>query len=120
VPRSFGWIDHRLRSGGFLEKLTPEEIALYLFLALAADRKGLSCWRLDRIEREIPFDVRALKRARDGLVAEALVAFRPWRAKSIDGSYQVLSLPKVKAAARRTGGVASLGEVLSGTFEKQH
>jgi hypothetical protein len=119
VPRSFAWINHRLRSGGFLEKLTPEEIALYLFLALAADRHGLSCWRLDRMEREIPFDAGALTRARNGLLAKDLVAFRPWRAKSVDGSYQVLSLPKVKAAARRTGGVASLGEVLSGTFEKQ-
>ncbi len=73
VPRSFAWIDHRLRSGGFLEKLTPEEIALYLFLALAADRHGLSCWRLDRVARELPFDVAALKRARDGLVAKDLV-----------------------------------------------
>jgi hypothetical protein len=62
VPRSFAWIDHRLRSGGFLEKLTPEETALYLFLALAADREGLSCWRLDRIEREVPFDVAVLAR----------------------------------------------------------
>ncbi len=119
VPRSFAWIDHLLRSGGFLEKLTPQEIALYLFLALAADREGLSCWRLDRIEREIPFDVRALTRARKGLLARDLVAFRPWRTKGVDGSYQVLSLPKVKAPARRTGGVASLGEVLRGSFEKQ-
>ena len=119
VPRSFAWIDHRLRSGGFLEKLTPEEIALYLFLALAADRDGLSCWRLDRIEREIPFDVGELTRARKGLRARDLVAFRPWRTKGVDGSYQVLSLPKLKAAAPRTGGVATLGEVLRGSFEKQ-
>jgi hypothetical protein len=119
VPRSFAWIDHRLRSGGFLETLTAEEIALYLFLALAADRQGLSCWRLDRVERQIPFDVAALKRARDGLVAKDLIAFRPWGPRSIDGSYQVLSLPEVKVAAHRTGGVASLGEVLCESFGKQ-
>ena len=71
------------------------------------------------MERGLPFDIAALKRARARLVAKDLVAFRPWRAKSIDGSYQVLSLPEVRFAAHRTGGVASLGEVLSGTFEKQ-
>ena len=119
VPRSFAWIDHRLRSGGFIEKLTPEETELYLFLALAADSKGLSCWRLDRIEREIPFDVAALTRARKGLRARDLVAFRPWRAKGVEGSYQVLSLPKVEAAPVRAGGVASLGDVLRDGFEKQ-
>ena len=119
VPCSFAWIDHRLRSGGFLERMGPEEIALYLFLALAADREGLSCWRLDRVEREIPFDVAALKRARDGLLAKDLVAFRPWGPKSIDGSYQVLSLPKGEPAAPPTGGVASLGEVLSESLGRQ-
>jgi len=119
VPRSFAWIDHRLRAGGFLEKLTPEEIALYLFLALAADSKGLSCWRLDRMERGLPFDVAALKRARDALLARDLIAFRPWGKRGIDGSYQVLSLPKVEAAPARTGGVASLGDVLRERFEKQ-
>lgn len=118
VPRSFAWIDHRLRSGGFLEKLTPEEIALYLFLSLAADSKGLSCWRLDRMERGLPFDVAALKRAREGLIAKGLVAFRPWGKRGVDGSYQVLSLPEVRFAAHRTGGVASLGEVLSESFGK--
>jgi hypothetical protein len=93
--------------------MTAEEMALYLFLALAADRQGLSCWRLDRMERELPFDTGALQRARDRLVEKDLVAFRPWGGKGIDGSYQVLSVPEVKAAVVRTGGVASLGEVLT-------
>lgn len=30
VPRSFAWIDHRLRSEGFLERLRPEDLGLYL------------------------------------------------------------------------------------------
>jgi len=119
VPRSFAWMGHRLRSGGFLKRMRPEEIALYLFLALAADREGLSCWRLDRVEREVPFDVRALKRARERLVAKDLVAFRPWGPKSIDGSYQVLALPEAKTASTPRGITTSLSEVLSGTFEKQ-
>jgi hypothetical protein len=113
VPRSFAWIDHRLRSARWLERLTPAEIALYLFLVLAADRQGLSCWRLDRIEREMPaFDRTALRRARDGLVETDLIAFRPWGPTQIDGPYQVLSLPPTAARARPRGGVASIGETL--------
>jgi hypothetical protein len=114
VPRSFAWIDHRLRSGGFLEKLSPDEIALYLFLVLAADRNGLSCWRLDRIEREVPFDVASLRRARDGLVRKGLAAWRPWRPGALDGSYQVLALPERGPETPRGGGGASLGDVLAG------
>ncbi len=39
IPPSFAWLDHRLRSQGFLETFTPNEIALYFFLALAADER---------------------------------------------------------------------------------
>jgi hypothetical protein len=119
IPRSFAWIDHRLRSGGCLASMTAEEAALYLFLALAADRQGLSCWRLDRMERDLPFEVADLKQARERLIAGDLVAFRPWGPRSVDGSYQVLSLSGVGAAARRTGSVTSLGEALAEGFAER-
>lgn len=96
VPQSFAWIDHRLRSDGILERLRPEDLGLYLFLALAADRYGLSCWRLDRIERAVPFDRHALWDARKHLCELDLIAFRPWRAGDPDGSYQVLSVERPK------------------------
>jgi hypothetical protein len=97
-PRSFAWLDHRLRSSGLLAMLEPPEIGLYLFLALAADRDGLSCWRLDRIEREMPcFGRNALWKARDRLVQLDLVAFRPWRDSDPDGVYQVLSVQRTGA-----------------------
>jgi hypothetical protein len=93
VPRSFAWIDHRLRSDGILPRLQPADLGLYLFLALAADRNGLSCWRLDRIERAIPcFDRHALWQARSRLGEMDLIAYRPWRPGDPDGSYQVLSV----------------------------
>ena len=41
-PRSFAWLDHPLRSGGFLSRIASDEIALYGFLTLAADARGLS------------------------------------------------------------------------------
>ena len=93
VPRSFAWIDHRLRSEGFLECLRPEDIGLYLFLAIAADRNGLSCWRLDRIQRAMPcFDRHALWDARRRLAELDLIAYRPWRRDEPDGCYQLLSV----------------------------
>jgi len=111
-PKSFAWLDHRLRSGGFLSGLNPAEISLYCFLALAADARGLSCWRLDRIEREVPFDAATLRRARDGLIRADLLAFAPWSPKCPDGYYQLLALPSVTAAPREQG-CASIGAVLS-------
>ncbi len=97
VPRSFAWIDHRLRSEGFLERLRPEDIGLYLFLALAADRNGLSCWRLDRIQRAVPcFDHHALWDARDRLVELDQIAFRPRYKHDPDDCYQVLSVEQLR------------------------
>jgi hypothetical protein len=97
IPRSFAWIDHRLRSEGFLERLRPEDIGLYLFLALAADRNGLSCWRLDRIQRAVPcFDRHALWDARRRLAELDLLTYRPWRRDEPDGCYQLLSVQRLE------------------------
>lgn len=116
-PRSFAWFDHRFRSSGLLPLLEPPEIGLYLFLVLAADKDGLSCWRLDRIEREMPcFDRSALWKARDRLAELDLVAFRPWRASDPDGVYQVLAIQRTGAALSPENNIAlaALGRRLYG------
>jgi hypothetical protein len=93
MPPSFAWIDHRLRALGWIERFEPADFAMYVFLVLAADREGLSCWRLDRIERAVPcFDRHALWEARDRLIRNDLIAYRPWRKGDADGCYQVLSI----------------------------
>jgi hypothetical protein len=95
VPGSFAWIDHRLRSEGFLPRLLPEDLGLYLFLVLAADQRGLSCWRLDRIEKALShFDRHTLREARSRLAELDLIAYRPWRHGDPDGCYQVLSVQR--------------------------
>jgi len=114
VPRSFAWIDHRLRSEGILNRLRPEDIGLYLFLALAADREGLSCWRLDRIQRTIPcFDRHTLWDARKRLCEHDLIAYRPWRPGDADGSYQVLSVQTPKDTL-----APDLREILESVFRR--
>ena len=45
----FGWLDARLIRDGWLEVLTAEDLAVYVFLCLVADRQGVSWYRQDRI-----------------------------------------------------------------------
>jgi hypothetical protein len=116
VPASFAWIDRRVRAQRFFSRLRSDDIALYVFLALAADRDGLSCWRLDRMERELPLDGAALVAARARLIEAGLIAFRPWSARSRDGTYQVLSIEERDDAPRR-GGLATMRDILDSNEE---
>jgi hypothetical protein len=115
IPRSFAWLDHRLRTEQWLTDFEPEEFALYLFLALVADQYGLSCWRLDIIERAMPvFQRHQLWNARDELVKKRLLAFRPWNTSDPDGTYQLLPIPSVKP---KTGIHPDLQTVLAGILK---
>lgn len=87
IQGSFGWIDHRFITGGFLEQLAAAEISLYLFLVAVADRSGLSFYADHRICRLLKMDLSALGHARQGLSEKSLIAYEP-------PLYQVLSLPK--------------------------
>lgn len=114
VPRSFAWLDHRIRSEGILKRMEPADIGLYLFLTMSADRNGLSCWRLDRIEREVPcFDRHALWAARDRLIELGMIAYRPWRRGEPDGCYQVLSVERAKDSLS-----PELKDAMSKVFQK--
>ena len=94
IPPSFAWIDHRLRSRQFLLDFEPGEFALYLFLSLAADEQGLSCWRLDIMQRTMPaFHFHQFRDARDALMQKRLLAFKPWNPNDPDGVYQLLPIP---------------------------
>ena len=86
IEGSFGWIDHRFITGGFLRDLSTLEILLYLFLVAVSDRNGLSFYYDDRIGSLLKIDLAALGQAREGLVLRSLVAYEP-------PLYQVLSLP---------------------------
>ena len=58
VPCSFAWIDHRLRSGGCLKGMSPEEIAL----VIVAHKLARIVWRLLTDNR--PFRKRAPRRTK--------------------------------------------------------
>ena len=68
--------------------------------------------RLDRIERVFSYlCVAELQCARKGLQKKGLIAFRPWPYSCIDGSYQVLALPRPQPTPRGSGPVALGGRI---------
>jgi DNA-binding MarR family transcriptional regulator len=74
LPRHFAWVDHRLRER--LRDLSLEEIALLLFLHLAADRTGCSFWADATIAKKLGLREGDVSQARFRLVAQGLVAYR--------------------------------------------
>ena len=86
IDGGFSFIPHRFLTDGFLKALSQQELLLYIFLVLAADRYGLSFYSYDRICSSLRMSLEQYTAARDGLVEKDLIAF--------DGTlYQLLSLP---------------------------
>ena len=86
IEGGFSFIPHRFLTDGFLKALSQQELLLYIFLVLAADRYGLSFYSYDRICSFLHMTLEQYSAARDGLIEKDLIAF--------DGTlYQVLSLP---------------------------
>ena len=84
--QSFAFLPHRFLREGFLASLAPDELRLYVFLVLAADRSGLSFYHYDRICSTLEMTLDDYIAARNALIAKDLLAF--------DGArFQVLSLP---------------------------
>jgi hypothetical protein len=83
---SFAFIEHRFLQAGFWMELSHHELLLYLFLVLAADRRGLSWYGYDKICSLLAISLEEYLWARDSLIERDLIAF--------DGRFfQVLSLP---------------------------
>lgn len=88
----FGFLPHRFLKDGFLSALHPDELALYVFLVLAANRNGVSFYSYDAICSVLGIHLERYLQARNALIARDLIAF--------DGTrFQVLSLPARPVAA---------------------
>lgn len=92
ITGSFAWIDHRLLRNGYLQQMTHEDLALYLFLILAADRYGVSFYRKEKICDAVGLDFRQFEIARDRLISLRLIAFQTYTVLSPNGYYQVLPI----------------------------
>ena len=86
IEGGFSFIPHRFLTDGFLKALSQQELLLYIFLVMAADRYGLSFYSYDHICSCLHMTLEQFCAARDGLIEKDLIAF--------DGTlYHVLSLP---------------------------
>lgn len=94
ITGSFAWIDHRLLRNGCLARLTLEDVAVYVFLVLAADREGVSFYRKERICAALAISWNQFETARSRLVESGLIAFQPYQAGDVNGCYQVLPVPE--------------------------
>jgi hypothetical protein len=90
IAGSFAWIDHRLLRHGYVAVMTHPEQSLYLFLALVADRHGVSFYRQEKIADLLGLDAQAFVVARDRLIELGLLAFEPYSVTSPNGFYQLL------------------------------
>lgn len=93
IQGSFAWLDHRLVRDGHLERMTLGDLAVYVFLVLAANSEGVSWWRKDVVCKKLGIDWDDFEEAKRRLIEKGLVAFRPFAAGDVDGFYQVLPLP---------------------------
>ncbi len=88
IDGSFAWISHRFLRSGFFTSLTHQELLLYFFLVLVADRQGLSYYHYDKICSLLCISLDEYIVARDQLIDKDLIAF--------DGTFfQILSLPRM-------------------------
>ena len=92
IKGSFAWIDHRLMRNGFIGVMTHQDIALYLFLILVADKNGVSFYRKEKICEAVSLDFSQFEIARDRLINMKLVAFENYSVLSPNGYYQVLQI----------------------------
>lgn len=90
IQHSFAWIDHRLLRSGFVQTMTHQDQSLYLFLALAADRNGVSFYRKEKACNVLGLDFGEFEMARDRLIDMGLIAFQSYSALSVNGFYQLL------------------------------
>jgi hypothetical protein len=108
----YGWLDARLLREGWLARLGPDGTAVLAFLALAADQQGVSFYGRARIAHALAIDRGRLDKALHQLLADGLVAFRPWHASAADGVWQLLPTPGPVPVAR-SGRPTVIGDVVS-------
>lgn len=90
IQGSFAWIDHRLIRNGFLDRMTREDVLVYLFLVLVADKNGVSFYRKEKICETLSLNYHQFEIAKHRLIDMKLIAFESYSALSPNGYYQVL------------------------------
>ena len=85
VPKQFSWVDQRLVRERYIDRLSHEACALYLFLVTVADAQGLSYYADRTLSQRLSMSRAQLAQARQVLITQRLLAYRR-------PLYQVLAL----------------------------
>lgn len=94
IDGGFAFVPHRFLTDGFVSVLHPDQLLLYFFLVLAADRFGLSFYSYDKICSLLEMSLDQYVDARCALIQKELIAF--------DGTvFQVLELPPAPKESKR-------------------
>ena len=92
VPQQFSWVDQRLVRDHYIDQLSPQACALYLFLVTVADVQGLSYYADPSLCQRLSMTGPELHQARQALITRGLVAYQ-------SPLYQVLALDAVPRQA---------------------
>src|SRR5262249_5308176 len=85
VPPQCSWVDQRLVRDHYIDRLSAQACALYLFLVTVADAQGLSYYADPSLCQRLALTGPELHQARQALITRGLIAYqRPL--------YQVLAL----------------------------
>jgi replication initiation and membrane attachment protein DnaB len=75
VPEQSSWVDQRLVRERYIDQLSHEACALYLFLLTVADARGLSYYSEHSLRRRLSMTHPALHQARRELIQLGLLAY---------------------------------------------
>jgi hypothetical protein len=117
IPAHFAWIDRRLRDKRFLGTLTLQELAVYVFLILAANKHGVSFYRSEQIAELFDYQIQPFDviQCRNDLFDKELIAFLPFKGRSNEGFCQVLPMPlsvTVITPQKRGGDVTTVKDII--------
>jgi len=105
IPKTFSWLDHRLVSDHYIDRLSHQAAALYLFLVTVADAQGLSYYSEQTVSQRLTIDANILTQARHELIRIGLISYQ----KPL---YQVLALDTPTEATRKyPGHIQSLAQI---------
>lgn len=76
ISRGFGWVDHRLVRGRYVDGCSVHALALYLFLVTVADADGVSFWGDESVQERLSLTAQELRVAREELVSAELIAYQ--------------------------------------------
>src|SRR5262245_41228763 len=73
VPTQFSWVDQRLVRDRYIDQLSPQACALYLFLVTVADAQGLSYYADASLCQRLSLTGTELHHARHALITRGLL-----------------------------------------------